>query len=162
MKSARRRAREGPASQPSLPASPGMIASAPAETEAERARRITAANLQPKQQVFGYDPAAGGGVFQIRRMSLNDAEFAFFGWNREIRRRTMQIIEVGKGNNADIRVAMVRKMISIIRDEVKEDSFNWESKRLGRNIQLSARLRDNADLEDFMMREFFPDAVVTR
>ena len=43
-----------------------MIASAPAETEAERARRITAANLQPKQQVFGYDPAAGGGVFQIR------------------------------------------------------------------------------------------------
>ena len=112
--------------------------------------------------MFGYDPAAGGGVFQIRRMSLNDAEFAFFGWNREIRRRTMQIIEVSKGNNPDIRVAMVRKMISIIRDEVKEDSFNWESKRLGRNVQLSARLRDNADLEDFMMREFFPDAVVTR
>lgn len=155
---ARRRAREAQAPQPP---SPGMIASAPSETEAERARRITAANLQPKQQVFGYDPAAGGGVFQIRRMSINDAEFAFFGWNREIRRKTMQIIEVSKGNNADIRIAMVRKMISMIREEVKED-FNWESKMLGRNILLSARLRDNAYLEDFMMREFFPDSAVTR
>ena len=94
-------------------------------------------------------------------MSINDAEFAFFGWNREIRRKTMQIIEVSKGNNADIRIAMVRKMISMIREEVKED-FNWESKMLGRNIMLSARLRDNAYLEDFMMREFFPDSAVTR
>lgn len=155
---ARRRAREAPA--PQQP-SPGMIASAPAETESERARRITSANLQPKQQVFGYDPAAGGGVFQIRRMSLNDGEFAFYGWNREIRRKIMQVVEVSKGNNADIRIAMVRKMISIIRDDVKDD-FNWESKMLGRNILLSARPRDNAYLEDFMMREFFPDSTVAR
>lgn len=153
---ARRRAREAPA-QPS----PGMIASAPAETEAERARRITAANLQPKQQVFGYDPAAGGGVFQIRRMSLNDAEFVFYGWNRDIRRKTMQIIEVSKGGNPDIKIAVVRRMIAIIRDDVK-DEFNWESNRLGRNMLLSARPRDNAYLEEFMMREFFPDSVVAR
>ena len=154
---ARRRANA--ASAPS--AAPGMIASAPAETEAERARRITSANLAQKPMVFGYDPAAGGGVFQIRRMSISDGEFVFYGWNREIKRKTMQIIEVSKGNNPDIRIAMVRKMIAIIRDDVK-DEFNWESKLVGRNILLSARPRDNAFLEDFMMKEFFPDQVIAR
>ncbi len=154
---ARRRANAS--SAPASP-SPGMIASAPAETEAERARRITAANLTPKQMVFGYDPAAGGGVFQIRRMSLFDAEVAFYGWNREIKRKTMQILEVSKGNNADIRIAVVRRMIAIIRD-YENDDFLWESRRLGREMKLSARQRDNAYLEDFMMNEFFPDQAVT-
>lgn len=149
---ARRRARE---SSPS----PGMIASAPAETEAERAKRITATNLAPKQLVFGYDPAAGGGVFQIRRISLYDAEVAFYGWNREIKRKTMQLIEISKGNNADIRIAVVRKMIAIIR-EYENDDFRWESR--GRTVTLSARMRDNAGLEEFMLREFFPDQTVAR
>ncbi len=58
------------------------------------------------------------------------------------------------GDNGDIRHAVVRKMIAIIREyEVKD--FVWESPRLGRNITLSARLEDNAELEAFMMREFF-------
>lgn len=149
---ARRRAREASSA-------PGMVASAPAETEAERARRITATNLAPKPIVFGYDPAAGGGVFQIRRISLNDAEVAFYGWNREIKRRTMQVIEISKGNNSDIRIAVVRRMIAIIR-EYENDDFRWESR--GRTVTLSARLRDNAGLEDFMLRDFFPDQAVTR
>jgi hypothetical protein len=34
-----------------------------------------------------------------------------------------------------------------------------ESQRLGRSITMSARLRDNAGLEDFMMREFSPTHV---
>jgi hypothetical protein len=153
---ARRRAREG--SAPAQP-SPGMIASAPAETEAERARRITAANLAPKQLVFGYDPAAGGGVFQIRRISLNDADVAFYGWNREIKRKTMQILEISRGNNSDIRIAIVRKLISIIR-EYEKDDFRWESR--GRTVTLSARPSDNAVLEEFMMRDFFADQALTR
>jgi hypothetical protein len=45
-------------------------------------------------------------------------------------------------------------MIAIIREYETED-FVWESPRLTRNITLSARLRDNAELEEFMMREFF-------
>jgi hypothetical protein len=48
-------------------------------------------------------------------------------------------------------------MIAIIRDHESED-FIWESQRLGRDVRLSARLSDNAGLEDFMMREFFPAA----
>lgn len=154
---ARRRAREGATAQPS----PGAVEPAPMESEAARAKRIAAANLAPRQQSFGYDPAAGGGVFQMRSMGLNDAEFAFFGWNREIKRKTMQVIEVRRGNNSDIRIAVVRKMISIIRD-YERDEFLWESRRLGRNMLLSARLRDNAGLEEFMLREFFPDQAVAR
>ena len=131
------------------------------ESEAERARRIAAANLAPKPITFGYDPAAGGGVFQIKRLSLNDAEVAFYGWNREIRRKTLQILEISKGSNSDIRIAVVRKMIAVIRD-YEADDFQWESRRLGRTQLLSARLRDNARLEEFMMMEFFPDQAVAR
>ena len=46
-------------------------------------------------------------------------------------------------------------MIVIIREHEKRNS--WES-RLGRNVTLSARLSDNAGLEEFMMHEFFDDA----
>ncbi|MGZ8265062.1 MAG: hypothetical protein ACXW2I_12745, partial [Burkholderiales bacterium] len=77
-------------------------------------------------------------------------------WNKDIQRNTLQLIEVRKGSEPDIRIAVVRRMIAIIREQEKED-FVWESKRLGRNLLLSARVRDNAGLEEFLMREFFGD-----
>jgi hypothetical protein len=126
-----------------------------AETEAERRDRIVAANLAPSQQpTFGYDPQSGGGVFQLKRIGYEDAEFYFAGWNKDIKRHAKQLIEVRKGNNEDIRLAIVRKMIAIIRDEVK-DEFTWNSERTGRQILMSARLADNAALEEFLMQEFF-------
>ena len=106
--------------------------------------------------LFGYDPAGGGGIFQISHMSEDSAEFIFFGWDKDIRRNTKQYIDVRKGDNPDIRVAVVRKMVSIIRDHERGDFF-WESYRLGRFVPLSARPKDNAELEGFLMREFFPD-----
>ncbi|MDB5808173.1 MAG: hypothetical protein JWN94_295 [Betaproteobacteria bacterium] len=127
-----------------------------AEDDRTRANRIAAANLATKKQTFGYDPSQGGGVFQIVRINYLDAEFLFFGWNKDIRRNTKQLIEVPKGNNADTRIAVVRKMIAIIREH-EEGDFLWESQRLGRNLTLSARARDNASLEQFMMLEFFED-----
>ena len=95
-------------------------------------------------------------MFQITHMGYDNAEFIFFGWNREIRRNTKQLIEVRKGGNSDIRIAVVRRMIAIIRVQVNGD-FVWDSQRLGREITLSARAADNAGLEEFLMREFFPD-----
>jgi hypothetical protein len=65
---------------------------------------------------------------------------------------------VDQGSNADIQTALVKKVIDIIREEKKED-FVWESKRLGKPITLSARPQDNRELEQFLMREFFPDHV---
>ena len=87
-------------------------------------------------------------------MSDDEAEFTFYGWDKDISRRTYQKIVVRKGNNSDIRIAVVRRIIEVIRDIEKED-FNWSSQRLGRVVVLSARTVDNAGLEDFMMQEFF-------
>lgn len=153
----RRRAR----AQSAPDASAQSVANAqPVEDDKARSDRIVAANLGTQRaQTFGYDPTHGGGVFQIVRMGYDNAEFAFFGWNKDIRRNTKQQIEVRKGDNSDIRIAVVRKMISIIREYERED-FRWESYRLGRFLMLSARARDNAGLEEFMLREFFGDARV--
>lgn len=139
-------------------ASPGSVSNAPpVEDDNARTNRIVAANLGwQRKPTFGSDPTPGGGMFHIQRMGYDNAEFIFFGWNKEIRRNTTHLIEVRKGNHSDIRVAVIRKMIAIIREYEQED-FLWESKRLGRNLTLSARARDNAGLEDFMMREFFGD-----
>jgi hypothetical protein len=97
------------------------------------------------------DPSKGGGIFEIKSMNYDDASFLFFGWNKDMGRRTPQLIEVRKGNNSDMQIAVVRKMISIIREHSKED-FVWRSRN--RDIPLSARLEDNAALEAFLMHDF--------
>jgi hypothetical protein len=156
--SARRRAR-GEAEPAS---SNGAAANSPAEDDIARRDRIVASNLASvNSQNFGNSPKNSGGIFQITRMGYSDAEFAFFGWNKDIRRRATQKIEVRLGDNGDIRHAVIRKMIAIIREYETED-FVWESHRLTRNITLSARLRDNAELEAFMMREFFDEPGLPR
>ena len=150
---ARRRARGESTSSSQQPPS-----SAPAtESENERQNRIIAANIGMNgQPTFGKDPKNGGGIFQIKTMEYSYAEFYFFGWNKDINRNSKQVIEVRKGNNPDIQIAVIRKMIGIIREHETED-FLWESHRLGRQITLSARARDNAGLESFMLQEFFYD-----
>lgn len=123
----------------------------------ERSKRIVAGNLDSvNNRTFGYDPQQGGGVFQIERLGYDYAEFVFYGWNKDIRRNTKQLIDVRKGDNSDIRIAVVRKMVSIIREYEQED-FLWVSQRLGRSLMLSARPKDRAGLEEFMMQEFFPE-----
>lgn len=149
---AKRRARTETAPPPSPPSPSDQPA---VEDDAARSNRIVAANLGTNRApTYGFDPTRGGGIFQIKRMTYDDAEFVFFGWNRDIRRNTTQLIEVRRGNNSDIRIAVVRRIIGIIR-EYEQEEFLWESKRLGRNLTLSARAKDNAGLEAFMMREFF-------
>lgn len=149
---ARRRARG------ESPPAPAPAASAPGtgtEDERERANRLAAANLGlDRAPAFGSQPRRGGGVFDIRRIGYDYAEFVFYGWNKDIQRNTAQVIEVRQGANPNIRIAIVRRMIAIIREHEQGD-FTWESPRLGRNLTLSARARDTAGLEDFLMREFF-------
>ena len=115
-----------------------------------------AANLPAPAHGVAADPKRGGGIFEIKRMDYDDAAFEFFGWNPDMQRRTPQMIEVRKGSNADMRIAVVRSMIAIIRQYSKED-FVWRSPRHNRDYTLSARLSDNASLEDFLMHEFFDD-----
>jgi hypothetical protein len=146
---ARRRARGAPAEE-SAPATQ------PDEDERARHNRIVAENLGLNRTPTYGPERKGGGIFQLERVGYTSAEFTFFGWNKDIRRRAKQTIEVQIGANPDIRIAVVRRMIVIIREHESED-FVWVSPRLGREVTLSARLSDNAGLENFLMQEFFPE-----
>jgi len=148
---ARRRARQQ-SQEPSTERAPN----APEESDNERARRIVEANLGlGNKPSFGADNV-GGGIFHIERMTYDYAEYLFYGWNADIRRNATQRITVRKGSQPDIKRAIVRSMIEIIRRHEQGD-FLWESRRLGRNITLSARPSDDGGLEEFLMREFFDD-----
>jgi hypothetical protein len=102
-------------------------------------------------------PIRGGGMFQMKRMTYDDAAFEFFGWNTEMGRRTPQLIEVRKGSSATMQIAVVRRMIAIIREYSKED-FTWDSGRHGRIVTLSARPADTAALEQYLLRDMFDES----
>jgi hypothetical protein len=152
---ARQRAREAAnAPAPAAPPSPpGRV-----ETERERHNRAVAANLglDRTPTFMGGDRLPGGGMFQLQNVTSYEAELIFFGWNKDIRRNARQVLSVRRGSNPSIEIALVRRMIAIIREHESGD-FVWESTRLGRNLTLSARVADNAGLEDVLMYEFFPE-----
>ena len=129
--------------------------SAPPESENERANRIARANLGGNQAPrFGTVMKEGGGVFRIDRKVSDYAEYTFYGWNPHMERHLPTQYRVPKGAENNIEIAIVRHMIARIRDQAPGD-FEWDSHRLGRTLTLSARPRDQAGLEDFLMQEFF-------
>lgn len=95
-----------------------------------------------------------GGVFQIISKGTRTAQFQFRGWNPGANSSWRQTIDVDAGLNGDVELAIVQRMIALIRSHYSGD-FNWESHRLGKVVVLSARPSDNAELEAFLMREFF-------
>jgi hypothetical protein len=117
----------------------------PQQTEDQRRDEIIRRNLAR--------PGTSG-VFQILHMEYSTASFSFRGWTGNTSNAHRQVIDVQAEASEDIRHAIVRRMIALIRTYYQGD-FNWESERLGRTIVLSARPEDNAGLEEFMMREFF-------
>jgi hypothetical protein len=152
---ARRRARGESAASPS-----NAGKNEAGESDLERRNRIVATNLGLNATpTFGYDPKSAGGIFQIEHLSYEYADFYFFGLNRDVGRNTKQLIEVKRGAESDIRVALIRKMITIIRDNISGD-FVWLSRR--GPVTMSARLNDNAELEAFIMRDVFPDERLPR
>ena len=93
------------------------------------------------------------GIFEIQRLEAKSASFSFKGWT-DYSNVKLKYYEVEAGNGQDIRLEMMRRMIAIIREHYNGD-FPWESRRLGRTITKSARIEDSAELEDFLMQEFF-------
>lgn len=115
------------------------------------AQEVAAANVRRSIQQAAA-PSGTNGVFQITSKSTRMGTFTFRGWKVNSN-GWKQTIEVDAGLGGNIDLAMVRKMIEIIRTHYKGD-FNWESYRLGRVVNLSARLEDSAELENFMLEEF--------
>ena len=103
-------------------------------------------------------PQGTSGVFQIISKGVRTARFSFRGWTTDYNNSRREVIEVDAGLNGDVERAIVRRMIELIRKHFN-GNFNWESHRLNRVVVLSARMEDNAGLEDFLMLEFFgPDS----
>lgn len=94
------------------------------------------------------------GIFSIRALNVHTAQFSFKGWRNNINTARLEIIDVRAPNGVDIKLAVIRKMIEIIRREYDGD-FKWDSRRTNSVITLSARIEDTQGLEGFLMQEFF-------
>ena len=112
------------------------------------------ASINRNLQSLGNRGEDTGGIFQILYKGTRTAEFAFNGWRPESNRRWREVIEVDAGPGGDGELAIVRRMIQLIRTHYSGD-FIWRSHRLGKSIVLSARVEDSHDLEEFLTREFF-------
>lgn len=115
---------------------------------------VAMARIKANIASANYNRKGTNGVFQILDKGVQNGRFSFRGWTNNPRESTRQTFEVDAGVGGDVELALVRRMIQLIREHYKGD-FNWDSQRLGRVIELSARQEDNATLENFMMREFF-------
>ena len=114
----------------------------PSEEE-KRDQRI-AKNLQ----------GGAGGTFTLTSLSGHRATFSFNGWVNSLSNQKQQYFEVEAESGQDVRVLMIKQVISFIRESYQGD-FPWDSKRLGKVVTLSARPEDNSSLEEFLMTEFF-------
>ncbi|MBL8520976.1 MAG: hypothetical protein JNK75_09915 [Betaproteobacteria bacterium] len=113
-----------------------------------------AASARRNLAALGRSQPGTGGVFSILDIQHRRAQYAFNGWMPNRAGGWKEVIEVEAGPDGDVRRAIIRSMIGLIRKHY-QGNFNWESHRLGRVVVLSARQEDNLGLEDFMMKEFF-------
>jgi hypothetical protein len=127
----------------------------PAEpAEATGKNDIAIANIQHSLQAQSKSRDDASGVFKITYKGVRTSQFLFRGWKQGSQRPISQSIEVEAGPDGNIELATVRRIIALIRTYHTGD-FNWDSHRLGRVVVLSARAGDNAELEAFLMQEFF-------
>ena len=160
--------REAPAPLPLPPPIPAPPVDMLAAVEARRAQRRALESEQARAPPSDKPPSDAatrnlatlsgqegvGGVFQVLRIGTRTGEFAFNGWRPSGRNQWREVIEVDAGLHGNVQVAMIKRMIQLIRTHYSGD-FYWESHRLGRVVMLSAKEEDNEGLEDFMMKEFF-------
>lgn len=115
---------------------------------------IAVANIAHSVRMHSRGRDGVGGVFQITHKGVRNAQFLFRGWDAGNGANLRQLVEVDAGPDSDVELAIVRKMIDLIRKHQPKE-FSWNSHRLGRVIVLSARMEDSAELEKFLKNEFF-------
>ncbi|WP_229445340.1 hypothetical protein [Massilia sp. Leaf139] len=126
------------------------------ESEAARGTRNALANIAAINKRGQDDANESGGVFSISNKTFHSMDLKFRGWNPNFKRRWLTSVTVEQGSEPDIETAVVKKMIELIRRE-KTGDFEWDSHRLGKVITMSARPRDTAELQAFLMKEMFPE-----
>lgn len=126
------------------------------ESEAARGTRNALANIAAINKRGQDDANESGGVFSISNKTFHSMDLKFRGWNPNFKRRWLTSVTVEQGSEPDVETAVVKKMIELIRRE-KTGDFEWESHRLGKVITMSARPKDTAELQAFLMKEMFPE-----
>jgi outer membrane biosynthesis protein TonB len=126
------------------------------ESEAARGSRNALANIAAINNRGRDDANESGGVFSISNKTFHSMDLKFRGWNPNFKRRWLTSVTVEQGGEPDIETAVVKKMIELIRRE-KTGDFEWDSHRLGRVVTMSARPKDTAELQAFLMKEMFPE-----
>lgn len=128
--------------------------SAATEDAPQSPNDIARANIQAQRGWMGVDQGKTGGIFEVRDQTPFSAKLLFRGWNPDGNRNSTQLIPVERGSENSIEIAIVNKMIELIRNKTNGD-IPWRSQRLGRVITLSARLKDTVELQQFLMQEMF-------
>lgn len=145
----RRAAREAQNPQPSP--------QPPAETEAERGKRIALANIMGAQgRSASGEREQKGGLLEIVDLRLNSADVKFRHWNSNFKREWLQAVHIERGAEADIETAVIHRVMELIRKDWPEE-VPFDSRRQGRVVVLSTRPADDAQMFAFLMKEFFPD-----
>ncbi|TXI95533.1 MAG: hypothetical protein E6Q34_02860 [Burkholderiaceae bacterium] len=94
-----------------------------------------------------------GGLFTILNKGVRTATFSFRGW--EVRPGGgRQIYEVDAGLGGNVELAIIKKMMEVIRTRFKKTA-PWESNRLGSVIMISMLPEDTEETERFLMKEMF-------
>ena len=126
------------------------------ESEAARGARNALANIAAINKRGQDDANESGGIFSISNKTFHSMDLKFRGWNPNFKRRWLTSVTVEQGSEPDVETAVVKKMIELIRRE-KSGDFEWDSHRLGKVITMSARPKDTAELQAFLMKEMFPE-----
>ncbi|MFL6656990.1 MAG: hypothetical protein ACJ8GW_02860 [Massilia sp.] len=133
----------------------GQVTEQVEESEADRGNRLARENIAAANR-RGNGTDHDDGTIEVLNKSFNGADIKFNNWNVNFKRRWLQQVHVDLGLERDIETAVIKRMIQMIRKEAPGD-FTFDSHRLGRKVNLSGRVQDNAELEAFLFKEYFPD-----
>jgi hypothetical protein len=93
------------------------------------------------------------GAFEIVYMGRRKGQFKV-GRKSDAGVVTCEMIDVDAGSNSDLKRAMVKRMIEMIRAD-RRGNIKWQSSRLERTVDLSLDPKNDDHLEDFLIAEFF-------
>lgn len=98
-------------------------------------------------------------IFQVRDLGVRTATIVLRATGKDAAHDRGEEFYVDAGLNGDIKLAVVREVIRLIRRDYDGD-FDWNSSRLKRILKLSARRKDTAELEAFLTLELFGERKV--
>lgn len=123
------------------------------ESEEARAMRHAMANVAAAN---GRSRDGDEATLGLSNRTFHSVDISFSGWNSNFKRNWLTKVTAEIGNEPDVETAAVKKMIELIQKGMTPD-FIYHSRRLGRDVKLSARPRDTEQLKEFLFKELFED-----